>query len=350
MSTNTRLTVTNNIMFGDVIGEGTVGGKTTFAKSGPGATFSNNVVVGAAARYYDASVKNDFPASASAVGFVDLTGGDYQLGPKSPYRGDAADGRDPGVEFAGLKKAVAGVVAGISDPGAAPEIASVLNAMSLSDVAVAPGSLISVFGVNLSRAVRSAQTDPLPRDLADVALTISGVNAPILSVSPGQIDAQVPYEIEAGTANAIVTVAGVSSSPLSFTVRSSAPGLVLADSGRALAVNADWTLNGPSNPAPAGGGLTLCLTGGGAVAPAVGTGQYTPIQPLSLPVLPVHATVGGQDADVLFAGLMPGTVGIVQVNLTLPLLTSGDYPVIITVGDAASNSALVSVAGMETSD
>jgi len=57
------------------------------------------------------------------------------------------------------------------------------------------------------------------------------------------------------------------------------------------------------------------------------------------------AAIGGQPATVLYSGLAPGYVGLAQANLQVPDLPSGEYPVVIMVGSAASNNATVSVKG-----
>jgi uncharacterized protein (TIGR03437 family) len=46
---------------------------------------------------------------------------------------------------------------------------------------------------------------------------------------------------------------------------------------------------------------------------------------------------------VQFLGLTPGTVGWAQANLVVPGLSPGAYPVVLTVGGAASNGATVYV-------
>jgi uncharacterized protein (TIGR03437 family) len=55
-------------------------------------------------------------------------------------------------------------------------------------------------------------------------------------------------------------------------------------------------------------------------------------------------TVGGQQADIVFAALMPGAVGLYQIELTVPAgLTSGDQPVVVTQGGVAANIAVLAV-------
>jgi hypothetical protein len=55
---------------------------------------------------------NFFPATASAVQFVNYNGGnggDYQLLPSSPYKGAGTDGQDLGADVAAIDSAIAGV-------------------------------------------------------------------------------------------------------------------------------------------------------------------------------------------------------------------------------------------------
>ena len=82
----------------------------------------------------------------------------------------------------------------------------------------------------------------------------------------------------------------------------------------------------------------MYLTGQGAVEPPVATAAPAPTSPLARATYPVTATVGGQPADVIFAGLSPGSVGLFQVNLRLPLLDPGSYPVAIAVNGITSNT------------
>ena len=205
---------------------------------------------------------------------------------------------------------------------------------------VAPGSVIAIFGTNLASSSTAAATLPLPTTLGGTSLLVNGrIPVPLFYVSPGQINAQLPYETPVGTAT--LTVNG--SAPAQFTVAASAPGIIVYGSNRAVAVNQDYSLNAPDHPALAGGWVTVYMSGEGAVSPAVLSGAASPASPAALPMLSVTATIGGQPADVLFAGLTPGGVGLFQVNLRIPTLASGDYPLIVTVGQARSNAPLLAV-------
>src|SRR6266853_1356317 len=71
-----------------------------------------------------------------------------------------------------------------------------------SEKPVTPGSLISIYGVNLATRAESAAVIPLPKSLAGVTVSFNGMAAPLLFVSAGQINAQLPWEApSSGTMN-----------------------------------------------------------------------------------------------------------------------------------------------------
>ena len=207
---------------------------------------------------------------------------------------------------------------------------------------VAPGSVITIYGTKLAAASAGAQSVPLPLTLGGAAVVVNGtLNAPLFYVSSGQINAQLPFETPAGTATLSVN----GSSPVSFPVAATAPGIVVYGSNRAVVINRDGAVNSPERPAAGNTVVTVYMTGQGAVNPPVPTGTSAPGNPLSRPVAPVTATIGGQPAEVKFAGLTPGGVGLFQVNLLVPPSATGDLPLVVSVGGVASNAPLIAVSG-----
>ena len=208
-------------------------------------------------------------------------------------------------------------------PAAPGNVALAVNAASYN-TAVAPGSLIAIFGANLAQGTAGALQVPLPISLADTNVTVNGVRAPLLYASPGQINGQIPNSTAVGTGTIVVTSSGVSSAPVSLQVAAVAPQIFIASATRILALNQDGSVNGTANPAPSGSIVTIFLTGQGTLpSPA--------------------ASIGNLPATLLYAGKAPGTQGVAQMNMRVPVLAPGDYPLVVTVGGVASNSGLISV-------
>jgi len=97
---------------------------------------------------------------------------------------------------------------------------------------VAPGSLISIYGTDLASTLSQSDTIPLSNSLSNVNVTVNGITAPLLFVSTGQINAQLPWELMPvippgtnGTAQVVVTRNNVASAPVSFQVSTTAPGI-----------------------------------------------------------------------------------------------------------------------------
>jgi uncharacterized protein (TIGR03437 family) len=227
-----------------------------------------------------------------------------------------------------------------------PSIASggVVNAASFS-AQISPGALASVFGSNFTGdgLQAAAQSFPLSSNLGGVSVMVNGVAAPVLYASSSQINFQVPWETKTGSATIAVSVNGVTSSTINATVQTAAPGIFLIGSHAAVE-NSDSSLNSSSNPAKVGSTIQAFLTGAGAVSNQPADGTAAGSGPLSQDTSTPTATLGGQAADISFAGLAPGFVGLWQLNIVVPSgLSKGDVPLTVTVGGQTSSAANVSV-------
>ncbi len=225
---------------------------------------------------------------------------------------------------------------------------AVVNAASFLGGGVPPGGIISVFGSGLGPpepGVNSAfdpDTGGLLTRLAAVEVTFDGVPAPLFFVLDRQINLQAPLEISGkATTEMVVTFNGASSDPVTVPVVESRPGIFTVEGGgQAIVLNQDNTLNSASNPARRGEFITIFATGQGVVQPRIASGQPAPADPLSR-VAGLTVSLGGQllPADaVVFAGMSPGSVGLLQVNVRVPgsVAAGAAVPVVLTLRGVAS--------------
>ena len=219
--------------------------------------------------------------------------------------------------------------------------AAVVNAASLLAGPIAPGSLFTIFGTNLANTQLLAPGPGLQTSLGGASLSLGGISAPLQFISPGQINAQAPFETPLGQQALVLTVNGISTTA-QVTVAVAAPGIFQV-SGRGAILNQDSSLNGTGNPALAGSVVQVFFTGQGLVSPSGTTGAPASSTTLSLTNATTTATIGTQPANVIFSGLAPGLVGLGQANVLVPGLPTNDYPLVLTVNGVSSNSGLVAV-------
>lgn len=228
--------------------------------------------------------------------------------------------------------------------------ASVVSAASFhtdpeaDDEALGPGGLASIFGSGLSVA-ESAQAVslPLPRELAGVQVRVNGVAAPLLFVSPGQINFQIPFELSGSIAHLVVHTPAGDSETVNIPVATVQPGLFF-DGGTglgAIVYSADG-LSPWNRPARAGEYLALYASGLGPVQPRTETGEAAPSLILSQNELPVAVLIDGLRLDPVYAGLAPSFAGLWQVNVQLPAdLPPGEHHIALEVDGRRSNAVLL---------
>ena len=237
-------------------------------------------------------------------------------------------------------------VAGTAQPQFAAPPQAVVNAASYAPGALSPGALFSIFGSGLSSKTASATTLPLPGTLASTQVRVNGEVAPLLFVSPGQINAQVPFDVSTGQPVALtVTNGGTQSNAVALSVHPGAPGIFEYGKNQAIVQNPDYALNSASAPAHPGDVVVAYLTGGGPVTPAgpLVTGGPAP-NGISPTTLNYSISVGGQSVTQYYLGLTSGFVGLYQTNFKVPKVAAGNYPLVINVNGVLSNAPIISIA------
>ncbi len=231
--------------------------------------------------------------------------------------------------------------AGFDQPVPLPAISSVVN--SANGGGVAPGSLIAISGSGLSATTSSAGQLPLPTTLGEICVTANSTSVPLIRVSPNEIDAQLPYEVS-GAATLVISAPGGKSAPFSFTAPATATAVFL--NGQAgdfsglpqvyRAVNnelVDFT-----NPIHPDDVLMIFATGLGQTAPAAVSGAAPSSSPLEVALAVPVVSLGATPLTVEFAGLVPGLVGVYQINVGVPHNISSGSQMPLTIGQNTSST------------
>jgi uncharacterized protein (TIGR03437 family) len=285
----------------------------------------------------------DIDAAAAGGRYVGLTGARADLAAASA----AALNNDYLAARASALKASSEAQSSVSGTGATPpSLCCVDNAADYGPDG-GGGTWMSVLGQRLSATTRSwAAADFVggkpPTTLDGVSVTVNGVPGSVSFISPGQVNflvpdgvagaAQIEITAPAGTAELTVDTAAVS--PALFCYLASNSRWVAATHADGVLISRAGLVSGiPYRPATPGEIIVMYGTGFGLAASWT-AGASVPS--------PVVVRIGGVQANVAFAG--PVSLGMYQVNLTVPDLPDGDLAVEVVVsGQTALSDALIPV-------
>ena len=91
--------------------------------------------------------------------------------------------------------------------------------------ALAPGSIVAIFGTNLADDLQLATAVPLPTTLGNTSVTFNGISAPLFFVASTQINAQVPFDAMPGEVSAQVKRGSETSTAQTVSVAAVSPGI-----------------------------------------------------------------------------------------------------------------------------
>jgi uncharacterized protein (TIGR03437 family) len=322
-----------------------------------------DVAVDSSGNLYIADTGNNRIRKVSTNGAIATIAGTGAAG----YSGDGGAGITASLSApAGIAVSGAGVIY-VSDtgnnairmltPGTQPVvIASVADAASETATPLSAGKIVVIYGSGLGPdqlVVNQPVNNVFGQQLAGTTVSFRGIIAPMYYTSATQVAAIVPYGIEGSTAvPVVVSYQGGISLPFNMQFANASPGFFTANAsgaGQLAAINvSDGTLNSAANPVKIGGYIALYATGEGQTSPAGVDGKLAPlVLPIPAPLAKVTAAVGGKDANVAYAGAVPGTVaGLMQVNVQIPAdVTPGGYvPVVLEVGESSTVDGAVWIA------
>ncbi|MBI3681849.1 MAG: hypothetical protein HY235_15825 [Acidobacteria bacterium] len=225
---------------------------------------------------------------------------------------------------------------------AIPRIERVVNAADQTS-GVANGSLVYIYGADLSPINQATQQMPLPTALGESCLTVNGVPVPVIFVSPTQINGQLPFQVDGNVTMVLRTPGGVSDN-FNITILAAAPSVFrngTAGTQRDLPAvfrASNGLLVTLTNPVHRGDHITIYLTGLGRTSPSVEAGVPAPGDPPVSVVVPPTVSIGGVELPVEFAGLTPGSIGVYQINARVPqqVPIGLDQPLSVSQGSSST--------------
>lgn len=187
--------------------------------------------------------------------------------------------------------------------------------------AVAPGSIISIFGSGLATDYVSGPPGPLTQTLGNVTARLGTRLLPLLFVSPGQVNAYLPSDLGDGEYTVAVRNGAAPEISGKMTVVRNAPGVfgqLIGDQFVATAQRPDGSLAAPDHPAKKGEQLVLLGTGFGGYQRFVLDGFPAADQPPNPVRTAAEILMGESVLAPDFTGAAPGMVGVALLRFTVP--------------------------------
>jgi uncharacterized protein (TIGR03437 family) len=204
-----------------------------------------------------------------------------------------------------------------------------------------------LYGSNLAlttgeATVGGAGPGALPTTLAGVRVIVGGIFAPLLYVSPTQVNFIVPSSLLPGQTSIFLVRNSLVTPTAQITLLDAAPAL-FADNAQIAAQHADGSLISPDAPAHPGEIIVVYGTGLGRTDPTQIDGS---VASSAAPIILLDQLQVLLDAQavpvesILYAGITPGFSGLYQINLRLPMQIGATPELRIALGDQMSQGSL----------
>jgi uncharacterized protein (TIGR03437 family) len=175
-------------------------------------------------------------------------------------------------------------------------------------------------------------------------MTLDGNPVPLLFVSPTQINAQLLYTSGDGSTVVLRTPGGVSD-PVTLKVSPAAPKVFRQSLGAVGSVPSiirekNGQLVTMSNPVHRGDRLFIYTAGLGITSPLSPAGRPAPSDPVAAVDLTPNVTIGGVTLMVDSAALVPGQVGVYEINARVPFGVPLGVSVPLEVSQSAASTTV----------
>jgi uncharacterized protein (TIGR03437 family) len=213
---------------------------------------------------------------------------------------------------------------------------------------LAPGLVVEMYGTDLAGTTKVPGVVPLPTVIQGTSVFLGRNQAPLYFVSPGQLDVQIPAELnQPSQAVAVVSANGALTLPVTVTLNPMSPGIAaFHPDEHIIGQHPDYSLIDAAHPAKPNEIILMYLVGLGDTNPKVGSGQPAPgVEPLARTTVTPTVMVDGTTANLFYYGQTPFAVGLYQINFQVPSnARTGDLDVIVMQGGVTANVVKLPVA------
>jgi len=221
--------------------------------------------------------------------------------------------------------------------------ATIVNAASNVAGALAPNTVGTIYGTNLSYETGTASGNAVHTELAGVGVTVGGVRAALYYVSPGQVNLVIPSMLRGPEAELVLTLEGKAGPVVKIPLQEAAPALFQWGEKTVVATRPDWTPITGAAPVRPGEWVILFATGLGETVPETVWGQRPPGAAPLRRLSEFRVMLGGavlESDRISYAGVAPGFPGLYQINLKLPEQLPDDPEIRIALGAQISPAGL----------
>jgi uncharacterized protein (TIGR03437 family) len=222
----------------------------------------------------------------------------------------------------------------------------ITNIASGTPGALAPNTLASIYGTNLSFVTRALSAGDIQAGEVPIRLPSTGVQVwldewpgHLYLVSPEQVNFLVPSNLRATEVTIRVFRDGTVGPAVRLKLREAAPGLFQLDAEHVLASKLDYSLVTATAPSYPDEWVSLWATGLGAVTPPTTDGILPPKAASLEKIGEFRVLLDGvavAPGRVGYAGLAPGYAGLYQINLKLPASATVNPEIRIAIGEDIS--------------
>ena len=230
-------------------------------------------------------------------------------------------------------------------------IGQVVNSASGLSGPVAAGEMVTINGAGLgptalaTNPASAATAGKLETSLGGTQVMVNGSAAPLLYARQDEVAAVIPNAVAGQTSITLqVQYQGQSTPTMNVPVTAIAPGLFTMDGsgrGQGAILNQDESVNSAANPAARGSIVALFGTGGGPYDPplpedALASAPYPQLTGAAA------VTIGGQPADIEYAGAAPDLAGVFVISARIPagIQPGSKVPVTVTIGGVKAQTGV----------